>query len=91
MTYQSPIRDLILRIDSVAMDHIAYPQVAAFMNHMRDHLSALAYAEEVNQSGPAVAALVEAADEFVGKVDRGEARSEYSYAAFKAALAGYRR
>ncbi|MBR0741204.1 hypothetical protein JQ581_30155 [Bradyrhizobium liaoningense] len=48
-SYQSPLRDLILRLDAVARDHIAYPQACFAMNHMRDHLSALAFCEETNR------------------------------------------
>jgi hypothetical protein len=46
--YTSPLRDLILRIDAVAQSHIAYPQAADALKHLRDHLAALAFAEEVN-------------------------------------------
>jgi SLT domain-containing protein len=46
---ESPIRDLARRLREVAKEHVAYSQVADFMNHIDNHLSALAYAEEVNQ------------------------------------------
>jgi len=49
MNYQSPLRDLILRIDETARQHIAYPQAANALHHLRDHLSALARCEEENQ------------------------------------------
>jgi hypothetical protein len=49
MNYQSPIRDLILKLDAVAQAHPAYPQVCAAMNHLRDHLSMIARCEEINQ------------------------------------------
>jgi hypothetical protein len=39
------------------------------------------------QPSPREAALAEIAHDFIAKVDRGEARSQVSYAAFKAALA----
>ncbi|MEY9397985.1 hypothetical protein ABIF66_008809 [Bradyrhizobium japonicum] len=46
---QSPLRDLILHLDRVARYHIAYPQAANALKHLRDHLSALAFCEETNQ------------------------------------------
>lgn len=45
----SPLRDLARRLREVAREHIAYSQVAEFMNHVDNHLSAVAYAEEVNR------------------------------------------
>lgn len=48
-TYRSPLRDLAIQLRNTAREHIAYSQVAEFMNHMDTHLSALAYAEETNQ------------------------------------------
>jgi hypothetical protein len=51
--YQSPLRDLVLQLDRTAMAHPAYPQAAAAMNHLRDHLSALARCEEVNREAGA--------------------------------------
>ena len=48
-SYISPIRDAIRRLDAAVADHIAGPQIAPFMNHMRDHLSALARCEESNR------------------------------------------
>lgn len=50
MTSESPIRDLARQIRALVQGHPAYPQVALFMNHVQDHLAALAYAEEVNQA-----------------------------------------
>ena len=50
--YQSPIRDLMLQLDQVAQNHIAYPQVADAMSHLRNHLSAIARCEEVNREEP---------------------------------------
>jgi len=49
MSHQSPLRDLILKIDEVARFHPAYPQACHALNNLRDHLSAIAFAEEVNQ------------------------------------------
>lgn len=49
MSQQSPLRDLIVKIDDVARYHPAYPQACHALNNLRDHLSAIAYAEEVNQ------------------------------------------
>lgn len=50
MTYQgqgtSPLRDLAAKLSDVASGHPAFPQAAAFMDHVRTHLSAMAYAEE---------------------------------------------
>ena len=48
-TYQSPLRDLIRQLDRVVVAHPSYPQAAAAMSHMRDHLSALARCEEINR------------------------------------------
>lgn len=48
--YQSPLRDLILKIDAVARPHAAYPQACAALGHLRDHLSALARCEEINRA-----------------------------------------
>jgi hypothetical protein len=49
MSYQSPLRDLIRRIDEVAKGHLAYSQAADAIKNLRDHLSAIAYCEEVNR------------------------------------------
>lgn len=49
MSYQSPLRDLIVQIDAVAQRHIAYPQACDALRHLRDHLSALARCEEINR------------------------------------------
>jgi len=48
-SYQSPLRDLIIQLDRVVVAHPAYPQAAAAMGHIRDHLSALARCEEINR------------------------------------------
>lgn len=47
-TGQSPLRDLIMRLDLVAQNHIAYSQACGPLGNLRDHLSAIAFAEEVN-------------------------------------------
>jgi len=47
--WQSPLRDLITRIDMVAQNHIAYSQAADCIRHVREHLSALARCEEANR------------------------------------------
>lgn len=49
MAYESPIRDLSRKLRNLAREHLAYSQVADFIKHMDEHLSALAYAEEVNR------------------------------------------
>ena len=46
---ESPLRDLARKIRAMAKEHIAYSQVTEFMNHVDDHLSALAFHEEANQ------------------------------------------
>ena len=46
---ESPLRDLARKLRAVAREHIAFSQVAEFMNHLDDHLSAMAFAEEVNR------------------------------------------
>lgn len=46
---ESPLRDLARKLRTVARDHIAYSQVADFMNHVDSYLSALAFAEETNR------------------------------------------
>ena len=48
-TNQSPVRDLILKLDEVARYHPSYPQVCHALSNLRDHLSAIAFAEEVNR------------------------------------------
>jgi hypothetical protein len=48
-TYQSPLRDLITRIDIVAQNHLAYSQACGAIGNLRDHLSAMAFCEEVNR------------------------------------------
>jgi predicted DNA-binding transcriptional regulator YafY len=47
--WQSPLRDLITRIDMVAQNHMAYSQAAAAISNLRDHLGAMAFCEEVNR------------------------------------------
>lgn len=47
---ESPLRDLSRKLREVARQHVAYSQVAEFMKHVDEHLSALAYCEESNQS-----------------------------------------
>lgn len=46
---ESPVRDLARQLAEVARNHVAYSQVADFMNHVNSHLSAIAFAEEVHQ------------------------------------------
>jgi len=46
---ESPIRDLSRQLREVARQHEAYSQVADFMNHVNNHLSAIAFVEEVHQ------------------------------------------
>ena len=48
--YRSHLRDLARQIGEVARNHIARSQVAEFMNHIDDHLNALARIEEFNRS-----------------------------------------
>lgn len=52
-TYQSPLRDLIKRIDEVSVGHLAYSQAADALRNLRDHLSAIAYCEEINRTSAA--------------------------------------
>jgi hypothetical protein len=47
--YQSPLRDLIMRIDMVAQNHLAYSQACNAIGNLRDHLSAMAFCEETNR------------------------------------------
>jgi hypothetical protein len=47
--YESPLRDMARKLRTVAREHLAYSQVADFMNHIDDHLNALAFAEETNR------------------------------------------
>jgi len=49
MTYQSPLRDLVIQLDRTAQAHPAYAQAADAMRHLRDHLQALAFVEETNR------------------------------------------
>lgn len=46
---ESPLRDLARKLRHTAREHIAYSQVAEFMNHIEEHLNALAYCEEINR------------------------------------------
>jgi len=46
---ESPVRDLARQLGEVARQHDAYSQVADFMNHVNNHLSAIAFAEEVHK------------------------------------------
>lgn len=46
---ESHIRDLARKLRAVAAGHIAFSQVAEFMNHVDNHLNAIAYAEELNR------------------------------------------
>jgi hypothetical protein len=43
---ESPLRDLARKLRQVAREHIAYSQVAELMNHVDEHLNALAFHEE---------------------------------------------
>ncbi|QIO34360.1 hypothetical protein [Bradyrhizobium sp. 1(2017)] len=47
--HPSPPRDLVLHIDRITQNHIAYPQAADAVRHLRDHLQALAFVEETNK------------------------------------------
>jgi hypothetical protein len=47
--YTSHLRDLAHKIREVARDHIARSQVVDLMNHIDDHLNALALIEENNR------------------------------------------
>ncbi len=47
--FQSPLRDLIRRIDIVAQNHMSYSQACGPLGNLRDHLSAMAFCEEVNR------------------------------------------
>jgi hypothetical protein len=46
---ESPLRDLARKLRAVARDHIAYSQVTALMDHVDEHLSALAFHQETNE------------------------------------------
>jgi hypothetical protein len=54
---------------------------------VEDHRSELEALTRTQASGGANAALIEAAQEFVDRVERGEIRSKRTYAKFKAILA----
>lgn len=45
---ESPLRDLARKLRATAREHFAYSQVADFMRHVDEHLSALARCEESN-------------------------------------------
>jgi hypothetical protein len=47
--FESPLRDLARKLRGVAREHLAYSQVADFMNHVDSYLSAIAFAEETNR------------------------------------------
>lgn len=47
--FESPVRDLARQLSDVARKHAAYSQVWEFVNHMNEHLSAIARCEEVNR------------------------------------------
>lgn len=47
--WRSPLRDLIRRIDVVAQNHLSYSQACGPIGNLRDHLSAMAFCEEVNR------------------------------------------
>jgi hypothetical protein len=47
--FRSPLRDLITRIDIVAQNHLSYSQACGPISNLRDHLSAMAFCEEVNR------------------------------------------
>ena len=49
MGTESKIRELILLLRSVAMDHPAYSQVVAVLQNAFDHMAALARVEEINR------------------------------------------
>lgn len=51
--YESHLRDLARKIRAVASDHIARSQVAEFLNHVDNHLNALARIEELNRESAA--------------------------------------
>ena len=58
---ESPLRDLARKLRQTAREHLAYSQVADFMNHVDNHLSALAFYEETNrEEGKAQVQQVEA-------------------------------
>jgi len=45
---ESRLRDLARKLMDVAREHAAYSQVVDVMNHVNNHLNALAYIEEVH-------------------------------------------
>jgi hypothetical protein len=47
---ESPLRDLARKLRQTAREHIAYSQVADLMNHVDEHLNALAFCEETNRA-----------------------------------------
>lgn len=58
-SYQSPLRDLIMRIDMVAQNHLSYSQACNAVSHLREHLSALARCEEINRETGKTVVLAE--------------------------------
>lgn len=50
---ESPLRDLARKLRAVAREHIAYSQAADLMNHVDEHLNALAFHEETSRADPA--------------------------------------
>lgn len=51
--FESPLRDLARKLRQVAHEHLAYSQVADVMNHIDNHLNALALIEEINRRATA--------------------------------------
>ena len=48
--YKSPLRDLARKIREVAQHHPARSQVAYFLNHIDEHINALARIEEFHRN-----------------------------------------
>ena len=48
---ESEIRDLIVKLRAVALDHLAYSQVYGVLQNAFDHMAAIARIEEMNQDG----------------------------------------
>jgi hypothetical protein len=46
---ESQLRDLNRKLQDVARAHFSFSQAAALMAHVNEHLSALAYAEEITR------------------------------------------
>lgn len=49
MDKESKLRDLARKLRVVACQHIAFSQVAEFMNYVDNYLNAVAFCEEVNR------------------------------------------